>query len=135
MWFAPVLISSVQSSHAGASSLALLLTSTVYAASAGIEPLTDSTHTLMGPSASMGWARVTAALVTRLVKVRLWVVPDAPSWAVMDRVWEPLSTFMKSAPSSSKLYASPSWAAKVRRVTPSTASVTLTGSPSSSATE
>ena len=86
MWFAPVLTSLVQSSHTGASSRALFVTSTVKCASAGTKPITDRTQIVIGASAVIGSPRVTDAPVTSFVKVTEWEAVACPSLAVMEKL-------------------------------------------------
>ena len=85
-------------------------------------------------SAAIGSARVIVASVTSLVKVSLWVVVARPSVALAVRVCAPFSSLKNVSPVTAKVLFPPRLAENVRSVTPSMASVTVTGSPSSSFT-
>ena len=128
---------SVQFSHTGASSRALLLSSTVRLMSPGKLPSSVMAATVMVSSAVMGWASERTALVTFLVKVAVHSVVVFPSPTSSTNVFSPLRICWKSTFSlrhctvSSVLVATFSWTASA---TPFTFSVMVMGSPSPSVT-
>src|SRR5699024_12394568 len=81
---APLLTSAVQSCHTGSVSLPLLVTLTLYSASAGMLPVTASRATVMSPSTAMGVSRVMVAAWTALVKVAVKAAVSVPSFTSME---------------------------------------------------
>src|SRR5699024_2205377 len=86
---APLLTSAVQSCHTGSVSLPLLVTLTLYSASAGMLPVTASRATVMSPSTAMGVSRVMVAAWTALVKVAGKAAGSGPSFAPVGMVGWP----------------------------------------------
>ena len=82
---------SVQFSHTGLSSSALLVISTVRLRSVGKLPSSVSAATVMASSAVRGWASERTARVTFLVKVAVQSVEVLPSSTSNVRVFSPLS--------------------------------------------